>query len=186
MSHKLSWLAAALASGVLGFGMLAPAHADTIFNWSWADGTNSGSGTLTTGPNPNNAGGFDITSMMGTWDGLTITLDAPNTFLLNPNDNLLYPGGTLNGMGQHSTFVLDFSGVAFMDSNGDQINIRALVSVLAYGAEVQFATGGGSGNEGNFTISVPGPIAGAGLPGLILAGGGLLALARRRRRQLVA
>jgi hypothetical protein len=49
-------------------------------------------------------------------------------------------------------------------------------------------TGGGtSGYGGNLsTFVVPSPIVGAGLSGLVIACGGLLALARRRRRQQVA
>jgi hypothetical protein len=44
-----------------------------------------------------------------------------------------------------------------------------------------------NGNTGviDFGVPIPGPVAGAGLPGLIAALGGLLALARRRR-QLVS
>jgi hypothetical protein len=42
----------------------------------------------------------------------------------------------------------------------------------------------GTGPEADFVV-VPGPIAGAGLPGLVMACGGLVALARRRRQKTV-
>jgi hypothetical protein len=45
------------------------------------------------------------------------------------------------------------------------------------------ATGTGQSNEVIDISAVPGPIVGAGLPGLVAACGGLLALARRRRKE---
>ena len=47
------------------------------------------------------------------------------------------------------------------------------------------ATGFQLSNSGITVSAVPGPVLGAGLPGLIMACGGLLALARRRRRSAV-
>ena len=47
------------------------------------------------------------------------------------------------------------------------------------------ATGGVTSNGSVSVSAVPGPIVGAGLPGLIAACGGLLALARRRRKQAI-
>jgi hypothetical protein len=42
--------------------------------------------------------------------------------------------------------------------------------------------GSATGNTGPVDVSVPGPLAGAGLPGLVMACGGIIALARRRRK----
>lgn len=79
------------------------AHAD-VFNWSYADYYHSGSGTLTTS-------GTTITGLAGTFDGGSVTLQAPGTCCSYPgNDNQLYAS---------SANLLSTNGFTFQNINSN-------------------------------------------------------------------
>ena len=87
------------------------------------------------------------------------------TLLANANNGTGYPDWTLSG------FDINRGDIAL----GDQIIFFARISGANDGPDSFFI-------NPNAQVAVPGPIAGAGLPGLLAACGGLIALHRRRRR----
>jgi hypothetical protein len=88
-------------------------------------------------------------------------------------DTLINPPGTVSATGNPQTIALSATGLAANTGSG-----RYYVHVTGDGPAV------GSLYNGNVTtFGVPGPIVGAGVPGLIAACGALMMLARRRRHQ---
>jgi hypothetical protein len=161
-----------LLCGCLSFAIAPPAHADW-YEWSFEStdgsvtggGTVIGDGTLTTVAVDD---GFEVKGIFGTWDGFGITgLKPANTYF--SNDNMyFYAEGTF----------LDDKGVAFSLSNGTSVNI-------SYNNGLYTAVVDGIAISGIFKdtilVEVPGPVVGAGLPGLVFAGGFLLAWRRKRK-----
>jgi hypothetical protein len=83
---------------------------------------------------------------------------------------------------------LDLAGLGFSNSHGEEINLYYQDQYFALVSPDNNLNWTASG-PGTFTLTpitgVPGPVVGAGLPGLILAGGGTLVWWRRQRQRWI-
>jgi hypothetical protein len=195
----LACLAALLASNL-------PALSDT-FNWSYTGApcttaicgfgpdifppqAMTGSGTLTTGAQVSAHGhlGFLVTGITGTWNGFTITgllpTDPSSPFFFFNDNVVFYPD-----VGAATVRFLDIEGLGFSVSDGTGVNLfwdNPFYFAFASATPPYGFTDFTGGSYGTFTLAaVPGPVAGAGLPGLILAGGAFIGWWRRKQQKVI-
>jgi len=151
----------------------------------------TGHGFLTTGGpiTVNGAVGNQITSFTGTWDGLAITGLLPT----DPNDlHYFFNNNTFFDPPGNQSFrnYLDFEGIGFSVSDGSAVNFFFILNhyFAVSSDDPPYGYGSFTGQSIGDAVTfheVPGPIVGAGLPGLMglmLASGGLLGWWRRRQK----
>jgi hypothetical protein len=120
-------------------------------------------------------------------------------FISGLTENLILGGGTVTMQAWVDAANTPFAipGVpgaitpptVFNTIDSEQFTTNAAVGPGPYAVTARYIFTSGPGGFSTSTISiqaVPGPIVGAGLPGLLAACGGLFALARRRRRRHIA
>src|SRR5262245_31718129 len=185
----VSWAAALIAALAL-LSPAAQANTVTIFNGSAEKGTLSDLGLSVTFLGYTAPGVLDSTSP---YQANTTTVNPADAGTLVPIANS-YFGTTFVAGDEHrtdggsaSSLALDIETLYFSLTLGQ--NQTAFFRNQSGGALhlTYTATGTAAGashySEYGDPIAVPGPVVGAGLPGLIMALGGLVILARRRRHQ---
>jgi hypothetical protein len=189
--------AIALAAAAAAFAFTSPAHAD-FFSASCTGSVTqqvctfnaSVDGNLFISNNAvdvNFSSTSSITSATETFTGGTATSSTVN---LTGNTNVDGIGSftvrdDLSSSGSPGNPTAD---TVTLTINGSNLALAANADANFFGAHICFngETNGGTCTTTFFssptTVGVPGPVVGAGLPGLVLACAGLLGLARRRRK----
>ena len=122
---------------------------------------------------PANAGDV-LTFVLQSNDGSSI-----NTIYSDPSLNLAYDGSA----GHQHVYATPYSATSPIPAGFDSIPAGLFVAF----EDQRFPSSDFNYNDEDFVVpnvnvSVPGPVVGAGLPGLMMAGSGFIALMRRRRQ----
>lgn len=123
--------------------------------------------------------------------GTDLTPGGSQTFTSQFTSNAAGSGLALTGLTYLGTpsapgTLLGLASFPPLLGTGSQATSAVVPAGFSLTGELDITATGRQGSNATVTVSaVPGPIVGAGLPGLMAACGGLLALARRRRKQAV-